>query len=209
MAHKFLITLTLFLLLFLGAGVFLWWNYFRPTPLEEFEFARLSPKSNFKVIQEGERKVVINEKDGLSFSVPGDWVLKEDGVKSFSDFIIYSPNAEIGERSFVLKRGCKISSGVLHIRTDAQTLEKYLIQRFNNFKIFQNNSYERITISNYEGIKHYGETPQYQMIIIGLHIPAGPKVFEIILDSAEVDKEICIDKLEEVFKTISIRPKLF
>ncbi len=208
MAHKFLITLTLFLLLFLGAGVFLWWNYFRPTPLEEFEFARLSPKSNFKVIQEGERKVVINEKDGLSFSVPGDWVLKEDVLPNTSDISIYSPDIELGEKPFIVLNGCKVTAAVAtNIRTDINTLEKYIRNKAPNFAT--NLEYEITKVKNHEALIQHFDVPMFNLSVMGFTFPVASKVYEIGVNMATKDKERCERELKQIISTVSIKPKLF
>jgi len=206
----FLLIVGALLLILVGVAGFLFWQKLKPTPIEDFDTAKISPRTNFEVREEASRKVVENKKDGLKFSVPKDWVLKEDVLNETLDFMIYSPDAEVGERKLIIKKGCKVSALIAQIRTDIDKFELYSKKK--ELKGSLNNKYERVYIGenkNYQGINNYFDLPEINMFVSVVDIPFGSRLYEINLNAAMQDKERCVNEFEEILKTISIKKKLF
>jgi hypothetical protein len=205
--NKRIIILIVVILLLISGGFSLWWWQTRPTPIEEFEFADFSPKSNFQIRQEGNRKIIENKKEGISFSVPGDWVLKEEILEGAYGFMLYSSDTEIGEREWVIKRGCKVLAAVNYINTNLPSLEEHLKRKFNNSKNIVNNTYERVKIDGHEAIRHYGEIPAFQMVGIGVYIPLNRRIYDLLLDTTFQDKQRCLKEFDNILETVSIEKR--
>jgi hypothetical protein len=206
----FLLIVVILLLIVVGVAGFLFWQKLKPTPIEDFDTAKISPRRNFEVKEEAGRKVIENKKDGLRFSVPQDWILKEDVLKGASDFMIYSPDAEVGEIKLIITKGCKVSSLIAQIRTDIDKFEAY--SRKKELKGSLNNKYERVYIGenkNYQGINNYFDLPELNMFVSVVDIPFGSRLYEINLNAAMQDKERCLKEFDEILKTVSIKKKLF
>jgi hypothetical protein len=205
----FLLIVVILLLIVVGVAGFLFWQKLKPTPIEDFDTAKISPRRNFEVKEEAGRKVIENKKDGLRFSVPQDWVLKEDVLRGVGSVDLYSPDAEIGDKEFIIKKGCKVAVSFVYIRTNLNTFENYLKERFNRISLFTNNQYERIKIGNYDAIKHSGTILNNKTARIDVYIPLNNRVVDILLSSSFQDKERCAKEFDEILKTVSIKKKLF
>jgi hypothetical protein len=204
----FLLIVVILLLIVVGVAGFLFWQKLKPTPIEDFDTAKISPRRNFEIREEAGRKVIENKKDGLRFSVPQDWVLKEDVLRGASDFMIYSPDAEVGEREFLLKKGCKVSTGVRYIKIDVDNLEKLMKERKKSNLII-NEEYEKLTIDGYKALKYKFDIQRFNISSVAVHIPIFNRIYDIGLDMVISDKERCLKEFDEILKTVSIKKKLF
>ncbi len=187
---------------------FIWERYFRLTPVEEFSLAKFSPKENFKIIEKENQKLVVNLKDGISFAIPKDWEVRPKVLPKSVDFLVYSKDAEIGERAFLLKKGCKISTLVVYVNTNLENLKKYLSERKNPL------ASEEITEifdvrGKYKAIRTNAKLEKFNMGGVAINIPLNRRVYEISLDFALPDKERCISIFNQVLNTLEIKRKLW
>src|SRR6056297_577611 len=98
----------LVLLLFVG-GFFVWYKYFRLTPPEDWDSAETFSRETYNIKNTDEGRIVENEKAGITFKILEDWEVKEDIKTLSSEFVIYSPEAQIENNT--LKKGCRIRIG--------------------------------------------------------------------------------------------------
>lgn len=201
MKKKIIISLIIILLLVVG-GVF-WWRQNRETPPEKWETAKVSPREDYIVKETPEGKLVENKKVEISFQIPNNWTLNEATSSFMSDISLYSPDAEIGEKSYLLQNGCKVSVKVTYIKTNVDTIERVLKEKFTWSSMILN-KYERTEINNRIAVKHIFEDENLKMYVIGIHLPIKNKVYEIMLDAASQDKEQCEIEFDKFLETISI-----
>ncbi len=186
---------------------FIWERYFRLTPVEEFSLAKFSPKENFKIIEKENQKLVVNLKDGISFAIPKDWEVRPKVLPKSVDFLVYSKDAEIGERAFLLKKGCKISTLVVYFNTNLENLKRYREQR--GFPSADKVNYSIKKISEYFGVESRVESKKLGIGGVSIDIPLNRRVYEISLDFSLQDKERCLSIFNQVLNTLEIKRKLW
>lgn len=198
--------LFLLLIIILLAGGFFYWQNQKPTPPEEWDTAEVSPREDYKIVEQEDGLLVKNEKAGLSFKLPEGWEFEENfSTSSGSGGVSFaSPNMVTATRTSVVKEGCRFKTGIAKIKTTIDALKKKMPERFSSYPNVILVNQRKIKVQNQEAIKHVFKDEKYEMNYITVHIPKEDKVHEMFLDTAIDDKKKCEQNFDEILNTISI-----
>jgi len=197
---KFLFVFVFVLILVVGGGFF-WWEKIRETPIEKWEAAKVSPEEDYIIKETPEGKIVENKKMGLVYKIPKDWILENGNPTRF-----YSPDTKFkGDTSVILEKGCKVYVYVSYIKTDVDTLKKYIDADFSRLSSrIKLDEFLTIKVSNYFALRHEYHVKNLGMEYISVDFPSKDKLYKILLSSSIGEKERCEAEFNKFLETISI-----
>lgn len=195
------ISLFFIFILILGTGGFFWWQKNRETPIDKWEAAEVSPEENYITKETPEGKIVENNKMGLIYEIPKDWILENGNPLTF-----YSPDAKFREkRSDILERGCEIYVYASYIKTNLNTLKKFIDTNFSKFSsIIKVDESSTIKVSNYYALRHKYHVENLGMWYISVDFPSKNKLYKIVVFNPIGEKERCETELNKFLETVSI-----
>ena len=196
---KKIIVLIIIILLLLIGGVF-WWQD-RETPIEKWEAAKVSPKEDYMIKETPEGKIVENKKMGLTYEIPQDWILENENPTRF-----YSPDTKFKEKSSIFfEKGCKINVYASHIKTNLDTLKKFIEANFSNFStLIKVDESSVLNLSGYPALKHKYHIEKFGMGHISVEFPSKDKLYKIALSSPIEERERCEEEFNKFLEIISI-----
>ena len=203
---KSVIFLAVILVILASGGFFLWWKN-RETPPSKWEFAKVSQRGDYTVKETSEGKLVENKKTGISFKIPRGWIL-EGGDPS----VFYSPNAEFSKiRRDVLKEGCKIYVYANYIKTDLNTLKKFMEADYSKISsVIKLDESLRIKVSNHFALEYKYHVRQdrpnhIKMRYISIDVPSKKYLYKILLSAPLQKNKDCEIKFDKFLKTVSFK----
>jgi hypothetical protein len=202
--NKKIIFSLIIILLLIGGGVF-WWQKNRETPVEKWEAAKVSPAEDYVVKETPEGKIVENEKVGLSYEIPKDWILENGNPTRF-----YSPDSKFreyeGKKSIFLEKGCRIEIYTNYIKTDLDTLKKFFDTDIAKLSpIVKIDESSRIKVSNYSALKHTYHIEKFGMSYISVDFPSKNKLYKIVVFGPIEEKERCEEEFNKFLETVSVK----
>jgi len=201
MKKKIIILIVIILILVAGGGFF-WWQK-RETPIEKWEAAKVSREEDYKVTKETpEEKIVENKKMGLIYKIPKDWILEKGDPTTF-----YSPDTEFkGKRSDILEKGCKMYVWASYVKTNLDTLKKFIDANFSKFSsIIKIDNSSTIKVSNYSALKHKYHVESLGMWYISVDFPSKNKLYKIVLFNPIDENERCEEEFYKFLETVSVK----
>ena len=206
MPKKIVVLIVLFILI-LVVGGFFWWENYRETPVEKWDEAEVSRRADYNIKETLEGKFIENEKAGISFLTPKEWIL-EDDPSYFSRISFHSPDAKFDEkRSYILEKGCVIDVYINYIKTNLDTLEKFINEDFSkSSSVIKINESSKTKISNYTALKYEYDAENLKMSYISVNLPIRNKVYKISLSNHIQEKESCEQEFDKFLETVSIKP---
>ena len=202
--NKKIIFSLIIVLILVAGGIFYWWQKNRETPIEKWEAAKVSPAEDYIITKETpEGKIVENKKMGLIYEIPKDWILENGDPTRF-----YSPDTEFKKnRSDVLEKGCKVGIYASYIKTNLDTLKKFIEANFSKLssiiKIIIDESSD-IEISNHPALRHEYHVESLRMAYISVDFPSKDKLYKILLSNPIGEKERCEVEFNKFLETVSI-----
>lgn len=198
---KIIFIFVIFLILTVG-GLFFWWQG-RETPIEEWETAEVSLEKDYITKETPQGIVVENKKMGLIYEIPKDWILANGNPSRF-----YSPDAEFREkRSDILEKGCKVYVYASYIKTNLDTLVKFLNDNFSQLSsVVRIDDSIEIEVSGFPALRHEYNIENLKMAYVSVDFPARNKLYKILLSNSIKDKEKCLFEFDKFLETISINP---
>jgi len=189
------------IILLLIAGGFFWWQKNRETPIEKWEAAKVSSEENYIAKETPEGKIVENKKIGLIYKIPKDWVLENGNPTRF-----YSPDAKFkGDTSVILEKGCKTYVYTSYIKTNLETLKKFIDADFSRLSSgVKLDEFSVIKISKYSALRHEYQVKNFGMEYISVDFPSKDKLYKILLSSPIEEKERCEEEFNKFLETVSI-----
>ena len=203
MAKK--IILVVVIVLFLVVGGFFWWQN-RETPVEKWDEAEVSRRADYNIKETPEGQFIENEKAGISFLIPKEWIL-EDDPSYFSRISFHNPDAKFDEkRSYILEKGCVIDVYINYIKTNLDTLEKFINEDFSkSSSVIKVNKSSKTKISNYTALRYEYDAENLKMAYISIDIPSKNNLYKILLSNPIQEKERCIQEFDKFLETVSIK----
>ena len=203
MKKKFIISIfvILFLIIVAGGGFF-WWQKNRETPIEKWEAAKVSSEEDYIIKETPEGKIVENKKMGLVYKIPKDWILENGNPTRF-----YSPDTKFkGDTSVILEKGCKVYVYVSYIKTNLDTLKKYIDADFSRLSLLiKVDESSKIKVSGYSALRHEYHVENFGMWHISVDFPSKDKLYEIALSSPIGERERCEEEFNKFLETVSIK----
>ena len=198
---KFLFVFVFVLILVVGGGFF-WWGKIRETPIEKWEAAKVSPEEDYIIKETPEGKIVENKKMGLIYEIPKNWILENGNPTRF-----YSSDTEFKEKSSVfLEKGCKIDVYASYIKTNLDTLKKFIDAEFSKSSLITKlDESSTIKVSNYSALRHKYHLDKFGMSSILVDFPSKDKLYRILLSSPIEEKEHCEEEFNKFLETISVK----
>ena len=199
--NKKIIFSLIIIILLLIAGGFFWWQKNRETPIEKWEAAEVSSEEDYIIKETPEGKIVENKKIGLIYKIPKDWVLENGNPTRF-----YSPDAKFkGDTSVILEKGCKTYVYTSYIKTDLETLKKFIDADFSRLSSgVKLDEFSVIKISKYSALRHEYQVKNFGMEYISVDFPSKDKLYKILLSSPIEEKERCEEEFNKFLETVSI-----
>ena len=198
---KIIFSLIIIILLLIAGGVFCWQEN-RETPIEKWEAAKVSPAEDYIITKETpEGKIVENKKMGLSYETPKDWILEKGDPTTF-----YSPDTKIWEkRSDILEKGCKIYIWTSYIKTNLDTLKKFLDANFSKLSsVIKVDESSTIKVNNYSALRYKYHIENLGMWYISVDFPSKGKLYKIVIFNPIEEKERCEVEFNKFLETVSI-----
>lgn len=199
---KKVVILVVIILILIGGGFF-WWQENRETPIEKWEAAKVSPAEDYIITKETpEGKIVENKKMGLIYKIPKDWILENGNPTRF-----YSPDTEFrGNTSVILEKGCKVYVYVSYIKTNLDTLKKFINADFSRLSSgIKLDRFSTIKVSNYSALRHEYHVEKFGMSYISVDFPSKGKLYKILLSNSIGEKERCEAEFNNFLETVSIK----
>ena len=199
--NKKIIVLVFVILFLVGGGIF-WWQKIRETPIEKWEAAKVSREEDYKVTKETpEGKIVENKKMGLIYEIPKDWILENGNPTRF-----YSSDTKFkGDTSVILEKGCKTYVYTSYIKTNLDTLKKFIDADFSRLSSgVKLDEFSVIKISKYSALRHEYQVKNFGMEYISVDFPSKDELYKILLSSPIEEKERCEKEFNKFLETISI-----
>jgi len=199
--NKKVIFIFIVVLILVGGGFF-WWQKSRETPIEKWEAAKVSPEEDYVVKETPEGKIVENKKMGLTYKIPQDWILENENPTRF-----YSPDTKFKEETgFVIpERGCKIDVYASYIKTNLDTLKKFIDAEFlKSSPVTKLDEFSTIKVGNYSALRHKYRLDKFGISSILVDFPSKGKLYRILLSSPIGERERCEEELNKFLETISI-----
>ena len=199
MAKKIVVLVVLFIL-FLVVGGFFWWEN-RETLSEKWEAAEVSSEEDYVAKETPEGTIVENKKMGLIYKISKDWILEKGNPTRF-----YSPNAKFKEKtSVILENGCKIYVYASYIKTNLDTLNKFIDANFSKSSLITKlDESSTIKVSNYSALRNKYHVEKFGMSYISIDFPAEDKLYKILLSNSVGEKERCEQEFDKFLETVSI-----
>lgn len=197
---KIIFCLVIVLILAAGGGVFWWQN--RETPIERWEAAKVSSEGDYITKETPGGKIVENKKMGLIYEIPKDWILENGNPTRF-----YSPDTKFKEKSSVfLEKGCKMYVYVSYIKTDIDTLKKFIDADFSKLSsVIKIDESSTIKLSNYPALRNKYHVEKFGMSHISVDLPSKNELYKIALSSPIEEKESCEVEFNKFLETVSIQ----
>ena len=190
------------ILILVAGGFFYWWEFYE-TPPDKWHEAEYSPPEDYEIIETGDGVFVENKKAGLSFKVPDGWRVERE--RYGTSLVMYSQEAE-EEKSFLMKKGCKIYGEVTYIKISLQVIEQGLRKRHETWGYID--EYEIVEVDHRDALKNTTGIISLSQQGVGIHIPVKglfeSKLYYLSLSSNIQDRKKCIQEFEEFLKTVSI-----
>jgi len=198
MKKKIIIALVSILIV-LG-GFFCWWQK-RETPIDKWDSAEVSPEEDYILKETSQEKIVENEKMGLIYEIPKDWIL-ENGNPT----IFYSPDTEFKEKtSVILEKGCKIYIYISYIKTNIDTLEKFISADFSKLSSeIKLDESSTVKVNNYLALRNKYHVEKFEMSYISVDFPYEGNLYKILISSPIEEIEACEVKFNEFLETVSV-----
>ena len=196
---KIIIPIVIVLLLVAG-GIF-WWQENRETPIEKWEAAKASPEEEYVAKETPEGKIVENKKMGLTYEIPKDWILENGDPTTF-----YSPDTKFKEKtSVILEKGCKIDIYASYIKTNLDTLKKFIEAEFSKSSLITKlDESSTIKVRDYPALRNKYQVEKFEMSSILVDFPSKDRLYRILLSSPVGEKERCEVEFNKFLETISI-----
>jgi len=200
MKKKFIILIVIVLILVAGGGFFWWQN--RETPIEKWEAAEVSPEEDYIIKETPEGKVVENKKMGLSYEIPKDWILENGNPTRF-----YSPDTKFkGDTSVILEKGCKVYIYASYIKTNLDTLKKFIDAEFSKSSLITKlDESSTMKVSNYSALRHKYHLDKFGMSSILVDFPSKDRLYRILLSNPIGENEHCEAEFNKFLETVSIK----
>ncbi len=199
--NKKVIFIFVFILILVGGGVF-WWQEIRETPIEKWDSAEVSSEEDYIAKETPEGKIVENKKVGLIYKIPKDWILENGNPTRF-----YSPDTKIWEkRSDVLEKGCKMYIYASYIKTNLNTLKKFIDEDFSKLSsVVKIDESSTIKVSNYPALRYKYHIENLRMGYISVDFPSEDKLYRIVLSSPIGERDRCEVEFNKFLETVSIK----
>jgi len=199
MAKKFII-LSIVILFLVGGGFFWWQN--RETPIEKWEAAKVSREEDYIVKETPGGKIVENKKMGLIYEIPKDWILESGNPTRF-----YSSDTKFkGDTSVILEKGCKTYVYASYIKTDLDTLKKFIEADYSKLSYaIKLDESSTIKVSNYSALRNKYQVEKFGMSYIAIDFPSKDKLYKILLSKPIGENERCEEEFNKFLETVSIK----
>ena len=190
------------IVLLLVAGGLFWWQENRETPIEKWEAAKVSQAEDYIIKETPEGKMVENKKMGLIYEIPKDWILENGDPTTF-----YSPDTKIWEkRSDILEKGCKIYIWTSYIKTNLDTLKKFIDANFLKLSsVIKIDESSTIKVNNYPALRHKYHIENLGMWYISVDFPFKDKLYKIVIFNPIEENERCEGEFNKFLETVSIK----
>lgn len=202
MSKKFIILIVIALILVAGGGFF-WWEKIRETPIEKWEAAKVSPEEDYIVKETSEGKIVENKKMGLIYKIPKDWILENGSPTAF-----YSPDIKFREKSssIFFEKGCKINVYADYIKTNLNTLKKFIEADFSRLSsLIKVDESSVLKLSGYSALKYKYHIENFRMEYISINFPSKNKHYKILLSNPMGGEEHCEAEFNRFLETVSVK----
>ncbi len=184
------------------AGGFFWWQN-KETPINKWDTAEVSLREDY-IIKETPKGIMVENKTvGLSYEIPKDWILENGNPSRF-----YSPDTKFkGDTSVILEKGCKTYVYTSYIKTNLETLKKFIDADFSKLSSgVKLDEFSVIKISKYSALRHEYQVKNFGMEYISVDFPSKDKLYKILLSSPIEEKERCEEEFDTFLETVSINP---
>ena len=203
MSKKIIFSLIGILIFVIIAGGFWWWWQEKETPIGKWDEAKFSGREDFMIKEtfQGGR-MVENEKVGLTYEIPKDWILENGNPTRF-----YSPDTEFKDNtSVILKKGCKVYVYASYIKTNLDTLKKYIDEDFSRLSSgIKLDKSSTIKVSGYSALRNEYRVENFGMGYISVDFPSKDKLYKIMLSSPIEEMEHCEAEFNKFLETISVK----
>jgi len=199
---KIIIPIIIVILILVVGGLFFWWQKNRETPIEKWEAAKVSPEEDYIAKETPEGEIVENKKMGLIYKIPKDWILENGNPTRF-----YSPDTEFKEKtSVILEKGCKIDVYASYIKTNLDTLKKFIEAEFSKSSLITKlDESSTIKVSNYSALRNKYQVEKFGMSSILVDFPSKDKLYRILLSSSIEERDRCEVEFNKFLETVSIK----
>ena len=200
MAKK--IILVVVIVLFLVVGGFFWWQN-RETLIEKWESAEVSSEEDYMAKETSEGTIVENEKMGLIYKIPKDWILEKGNPSIF-----YSSDIKLKEkRSDILEKGCKVYIDASYIKTNFNTLERFIDENFSKLSlVIKIDEKSKTEVSNYPALRYEYNAENLKMAYISIDILSKNNLYKILLSNPIQEKGRCEQEFDKFLETVLINP---
>jgi len=199
--NKKVIFIFIVVLILVGGGFF-WWQKSRETPIEKWEAAKVSPEEDYVVKETPEGKIVENKKMGLTYKIPQDWTLEKGSPTAF-----FSPDIKFreGSSSIFFEKGCKINVYASYIKTNLDTLKKFIEADFSNFStLIKVDESSVLKLSGYPALKYKYHIENFKMEYVSINFPSENKHYKISLSNPIDGEEHCEAEFNKFLETVSV-----
>ena len=200
---KIIFSLIIIILLLIAGGVFCW-QKIRETPIEKWEAAKVSPAEDYIITKETpEGKIVENKKMGLSYETPKDWILENGSPTAF-----YSPDTKFREKSssIFFEKGCKINVYADYIKTNLNTLKKFIEADFSKLSpLIKVDESSVLKLSGYSALKYKYHIENFRMEYISINFLSKNKHYKILLSNPIGEEEHCEAEFNRFLETVSVK----
>src|SRR3989338_8695127 len=147
--------------------------------------------NGIKIINRAEnRQSLVNTAEGYEFIIPSGW--QREAIDKTNYVALYSPETQNQKTDGDLEEGCKLVVGVDPKTQSLEEIEESEKESNQEWHTVKENSYSRIKLQNYEGLKEIlnSEEGGYS---ISLYVPRNEKLYNLVMMSAEKDRTLCTD----------------
>lgn len=198
------ISLVFIIILILGTGGFFLWKESQKTFLEKFREADYSGSKDYILKETSEGRMVEIKKGEINFKIPADWTIKEEDPSSF-----YSPDIKLNERrSDIVEAGCEIFIGATYIKTDLETLEKFVNENFSLWSsVMERDQFEKTEVGGQPALKNKYHLDGLKMSYISIDFLFKDNVYKIFVAGPIQESERCEGELDKFLESVSIGKK--
>ncbi|MFA5643786.1 MAG: hypothetical protein WC949_04465 [Candidatus Paceibacterota bacterium] len=175
-----------------------------------------SGQANEQIIQSGaedyniQESAVVNEKGGITYSVPQDWKAGTIGYENQGSVFFYSPNVPAerdanGAPKMPLQTGCLIESTVVYKNYSTDDIRKE-IAPVPDENGDETNNIQEITVQGIQALKQFFPSQAIGDSTL-VYLPKNGKVytFAVYLPLNEEEKSPCTESFNKFLEAISIK----
>jgi hypothetical protein len=188
-------------LIIVGAIFFVYFKFFRLTPVDQWAYVESSPREDYIVEEVDGRMFVNNEKAGISFFVPEGWEIRDELNDAF---VIYTEGAiNNEERKAFLEEGCRIIIETSNIKTNTSYLKEQFKEN-DGYYPYDHNEFIESNLNNKPSLEHLYKYISIKNYFREIYITSNNKLFTISLTKNNGDAR-CDQNIGDFLNEINIK----